>query len=155
MIKSWAWGLPAEGRSTCTEQSVVQLLSYYYFSFYSFATKGKSPGLTGLKAEIYLSSLKRGIVVWVSQMEMAKVYIEKQCFCSVNWRPAHACIRICRPLLNAVTIEQHPISAFKLAILNKLKPRRIGSKDVGPVLRFLILGIRGEFQTNITVHLIK
>jgi len=54
-----------------------------------------------------------------------------------------------------VTIEQHPISAFKSAIPNKLKPRRIGSKDVEPVLMFLILGIRGKFQTNINVHLIK
>lgn len=84
---------------------------------------------------------------------------DNKCFSSLyQWKgsgDACTCVVISRPLLNAVAIKQHLISTFKLAIPNKPEPGKIGRKDMGPALEFLILGIRGEFQTNINVHLIK
>lgn len=87
------------------------------------------------------------------------ILADNKCFSSLyQWKgsgDACTCVVISKPLLNAVAIKQHLISTFKLAIPNKPEPRKVGRKDMGPALEFLILGIRGEFQTNINVHLIK
>lgn len=66
-----------------------------------------------------------------------------------------ACIIISGPLINKVTVKQHLISIFKLANLSKLEPRQIGRKDLWPGLEFLIRGIWGEFQANVSVQLIQ